>query len=165
MLKQLWTRCGLTSWYRMSVTGGAAGAMVCSIRSLYQSDEVTRSQKAAKEKAFTKPTIFSKIIDKSLPAKILHEDEKCLAFQDVQPQAPIHFLVIPKKPLPGISFATDEDKELLGHLMFVAKTVADKQNLTNGYRIVINNGPDGSQSVYHLHLHVMGGRQMGWPPG
>jgi len=139
---------------------------VCSVRGCSGSDEVRLAREAASQHGTaSKPTIFSKIIDKSIPAKILHEDDKCLAFQDVAPQAPVHFLVIPKKPIPGISFATKEDQEVLGHLLLVAKNVADKQNLTNGYRIVINNGPDGSQSVYHLHLHILGGRQLGWPPG
>jgi diadenosine tetraphosphate (Ap4A) HIT family hydrolase len=138
---------------------------VCSPRS-YSADEVSKSHLAAAEKSpRSNPTIFSKIIDKSIPAKILYEDDKCLAFHDVSPQAPVHFLVIPKKPIPGISYAEREDEQLLGHLMIVAKDVADTQNLTNGYRIVINNGPDGSQSVYHLHVHVLGGRQLNWPPG
>jgi len=131
----------------------------------YYSDEVSKANAAATKTKQSAPTIFSRIIDKSLPAKILHEDEKCLAFQDVTPQAPVHFLVIPKKLITGISAAEQGDQELLGHLLLVAKKVADAQNLTRGYRIVINNGPDGSQSVYHLHLHVLGGRQMEWPPG
>jgi histidine triad (HIT) family protein len=138
-------------------------SMVCSSRGC--SDEVSKAQRVAHQSAQGKSTIFSKIIDKSIPAKILHEDHKCLAFQDVAPQAPVHFLVIPKKPISGISAAVQDDQDLLGHLLLVAKDVALQQNLTNGYRIVINNGPDGAQSVYHLHLHVLGGRQLSWPPG
>nr|XP_022289685.1 uncharacterized protein LOC111101472 [Crassostrea virginica] len=126
------------------------------------SDEVEKAKTAKKT---GEPTIFSKIVDKTIPADIIYEDEQCLAFRDVTPQAPVHFLVIPKSPIPGISDAEDTDKELLGHLLLTAKKVAEKENLSNGYRLVINNGPDGSQSVYHLHIHVMGGRQMEWPPG
>lgn len=126
------------------------------------SDEVSKAKQAKKT---AEPTIFSKIIDKSIPADIIYEDDQCLAFNDVSPQAPVHFLVIPKKPIAQISDAEQGDQMLLGHLLLVAKQVAEKRNLENGYRIVINNGPDGSQSVYHLHIHVLGGRQMGWPPG
>ncbi|XP_065836400.1 uncharacterized HIT-like protein slr1234 [Oscarella lobularis] len=110
-------------------------------------------------------TIFSKILKKEIPADIIHEDEKCIAFRDVNPQAPTHLLVIPRKPIPMLSLAENTDEELLGHLLLVAKDVAKKENLNQGFRIVINNGPDGSQSVYHLHVHVLGGRQMSWPPG
>ncbi|KAK6170264.1 hypothetical protein SNE40_018696 [Patella caerulea] len=124
-------------------------------------DEVTKAKLAQPNK----PTIFSKILDKTIPADILYEDEKCIAFSDVTPQAPVHFLVIPRKPIPGISEAHQEDEQLLGHLLLVAKKVALEKKLDNGYRLVINNGPDGSQSVYHLHIHVLGGRQMEWPPG
>lgn len=88
-----------------------------------------------------------------------------VAFHDISAQAPIHFLVIPKKPLPQLSKATEEDEALLGHLMLVAKKVAAEQGLEEGFRVVINDGKNGAQSVYHLHLHVLGGRQMKWPPG
>ncbi|XP_069780314.1 uncharacterized HIT-like protein Synpcc7942_1390 [Narcine bancroftii] len=111
------------------------------------------------------PTLFSKIIEKSLPADIIYEDEQCLSFRDINPQGPVHFLVIPKVPIPQISATTDDDKELLGHLLIVAKNLAKKEELTDGYRVVINDGKNGAQSVYHLHIHVIGGRQMGWPPG
>lgn len=90
---------------------------------------------------------------------------QCVAFKDIDPQAPTHFLVIPRKPLPQLSSATEEDRDLLGHLMLVADKVAQAQGLQGGYRLAVNNGADGAQSVYHLHLHVLGGRQMGWPPG
>ncbi|XP_052811211.1 adenosine 5'-monophosphoramidase HINT1-like [Mya arenaria] len=125
-------------------------------------DEVSKAQTAQPS---AQPTIFSKIIDKTIPADILYEDDQCLAFSDVSPEAPVHFLVIPKKPLTGVGAAGPEDQMLLGHLLLVAKKVADQKKLEKGYRIVINNGPDGAQSVYHLHLHIMGGRQMTWPPG
>lgn len=126
------------------------------------SDEISKARQAKKT---AQPTIFSKIIDKTIPADIIYEDDKCLAFNDVTPQAPVHFLVIPRKPIAQISDSESTDQMLLGHLLLVAKNLAAKRNLENGYRIVINNGPDGGQSVYHLHIHVLGGRQMGWPPG
>ncbi|NXP82730.1 HINT2 protein, partial [Ramphastos sulfuratus] len=110
------------------------------------------------------PTIFSKIIDRSVPATILYEDDKCLVFRDVAPQAPVHFLVIPKRPIPRISRVGAQDTELLGHLLVVAARTAQAEALADGYRL-INDGKHGAQSVYHLHLHVLGGRQMGWPPG
>ncbi|XP_043943331.1 uncharacterized HIT-like protein Synpcc7942_1390 [Protopterus annectens] len=132
------------------------------------SDEVTKAHlaEAARRKyGDASSTIFSKIIDRTLPADIIFEDDKCLAFRDINSQAPVHFLVIPKLPIPRISQATNEDKELLGHLLLVASSTARKEGLSNGYRLVINDGKHGAQSVYHLHVHVMGGRQMGWPPG
>ena len=110
-------------------------------------------------------TIFSKIINREIPAEIIYEDDLALAFKDISPQAPVHFLVIPKKPIPQISAAQPEDQALLGHLLLTAKQVAEQAGLGNGYRVVINNGADGGQTVYHLHLHVLGGRQLQWPPG
>ena len=100
-----------------------------------------------------------------IPAKIIFEDDLAIAFHDVNPQAPTHALVIPKKPLPSLSASDDGDEALLGHLLVVARRVAKELQLDGGYRIVINDGKDGCQSVYHLHLHVMGGRKMQWPPG
>ncbi|WP_035987363.1 histidine triad nucleotide-binding protein [Leptolyngbya sp. KIOST-1] len=111
-------------------------------------------------------TIFGKIIRKEIPANIVYEDDLCLAFTDITPQAPTHILVIPKQPIPKLADATSEDKELLGHLLFTVKQIADQVGLTeNGYRVVINTGDDGGQTVYHLHLHLLGGRSLGWPPG
>ena len=110
-------------------------------------------------------TIFSKIIRREIPADIVYEDDLALAFKDVSPQAPTHILVIPKKPLPQLSAAESEDHALMGHLLLTAKRVAEQVGLSNGYRIVINNGNDGGQTVNHLHLHILGGRQMNWPPG
>ncbi len=111
-------------------------------------------------------TIFGKIIRKEIPANIVYEDDLCLAFTDITPQAPTHILVIPKKPIPKLSNATSEDKELLGHLLLTVKQVADQAGLTeNGYRVVINTGNDGGQTVFHLHLHLLGGRSLDWPPG
>nr|XP_046241361.1 histidine triad nucleotide-binding protein 2, mitochondrial isoform X1 [Scatophagus argus]XP_046241362.1 histidine triad nucleotide-binding protein 2, mitochondrial isoform X1 [Scatophagus argus] len=130
-----------------------------------KSDEVRLAEEASKKYGSPAPTIFSKVIDKSIPADIIYEDEKCLAFRDITPQAPVHFLVIPRVPIPRISEAKDDDAQLLGHLLVVAKNVAKQESLNEGYRVVINDGKHGSQSVYHLHIHVLGGRQMMWPPG
>ncbi|TVP63474.1 MAG: histidine triad nucleotide-binding protein [Leptolyngbya sp. LCM1.Bin17] len=111
-------------------------------------------------------TIFSKIIRKEIPANILYEDDLCLAFSDINPKAPTHILVIPKKPIPQLSDVTADDKDLLGHLLLTVKYVADQLGLTeSGYRVVINTGNDGGQTVFHLHLHLLGGRALGWPPG
>lgn len=111
-------------------------------------------------------TIFGKIIRKEIPANIVYEDDLCLAFTDVNPQAPSHILVIPKQPIPKLSDVTPEDKELLGHLLLVVKQVADQAGLTeDGYRVVINTGKTGGQTVFHLHMHILGGRSMQWPPG
>ena len=110
-------------------------------------------------------TIFSKIIRREVPADIVYEDETTLAFKDINPQAPIHILVIPKRPIPKLADAVPEDQILMANLLFTAKRVAEKQGIQDGYRVVINNGPDAGQTVFHLHLHVLGGRQMKWPPG
>ncbi len=110
-------------------------------------------------------TIFSKIIRKEIPAQIVHETETILAFRDINPQAPVHILIIPKKPISQIATATVDDQVLLGELLLSAAAIAEKEGLQNGYRLVINNGPAGGQEVYHLHVHLMGGRQMNWPPG
>ena len=110
-------------------------------------------------------TIFAKIIRREIPADIVYEDDLCLAFNDIAPQAPTHILVIPKKPIPCIDGADSEDQSLLGHLLLTVKQVAAQANLGNGYRVVINNGNDGGQTVDHLHLHILGNRSMQWPPG
>ena len=110
-------------------------------------------------------TIFGKIIRREIPADIVYEDDTTLAFKDVNPQAPTHILVIPKKPIPRLSEATTEDSELMGHLLMTVKKVAEQANLTKGYRVVINNGEDAGQSVDHLHLHILGDRSLNWPPG
>ncbi|MGH8002643.1 MAG: histidine triad nucleotide-binding protein [Brasilonema sp.] len=113
----------------------------------------------------TTETIFSKIISREIPADIVYEDDLALAFKDINSQAPVHILVIPKKPIPRLADAESGDDALLGHLLLTVKRVAEQAGLTNGYRVVINTGPDGGQTVYHLHLHILGGRQMTWPPG
>jgi histidine triad (HIT) family protein len=110
-------------------------------------------------------TIFGKIIRREIPADIVYEDDLALAFKDVNPQAPTHILVIPKKPIPRLSESQPGDTALMGHLLMTAKKVAEQANLDNGYRIVINNGADGGQTVDHLHLHILGDRSLSWPPG
>ena len=110
-------------------------------------------------------TIFGKIIRREIPADIVYEDDLALAFRDVTPQAPTHILVIPKKPIPKLAEATDEDAAILGHLLLTVKKVADQEGLEKGYRVVINTGEDGGQTVFHLHLHLLGGRSLQWPPG
>ncbi len=109
-------------------------------------------------------TIFSKIIKREIPATIIYEDDLALAFRDVNPQAPVHFLVIPKKPVVNLSDAKEEDQSLLGHLLLIANKVALQEGLTN-FRLVTNNGAEAGQSVFHLHIHVLGGRSLDWPPG
>ncbi|XP_041985446.1 histidine triad nucleotide-binding protein 1-like [Aricia agestis] len=111
-------------------------------------------------------TIFGKIIRKEIPAKIVFEDDQCMAFHDVNPQAPTHILVIPKKPIPQLSKSEDADEQLLGHLLVAARKIAAQEGLDkSGFRLVVNDGKNGAQSVYHLHIHILGGRQMQWPPG
>lgn len=111
-------------------------------------------------------TLFEKIVARQIPAQIVYEDDLVLAFRDISPQAPTHVLIVPKKPLARIAEAKDEDKELLGHLLLKAAEVAEKVGLKDaGYRLVINNGRNGGESVPHLHCHILGGRQMSWPPG
>jgi histidine triad (HIT) family protein len=110
-------------------------------------------------------TIFSKIIRREIPADIVYEDELAIAFRDIHAQAPVHILVIPKKPIPKLSDAEPVDQALLGHLLLAVQHIAAQEGLTQGYRTVINTGDDGGQTVYHLHIHLLGGRAMKWPPG
>jgi len=111
-------------------------------------------------------SIFEKIIAREIPADIVFEDDSVLAFRDVNPKAPTHVLIVPKKPIPRLSEAGPEDEALLGHLLFQARAVAAKLGLNkSGYRLVINNGRDGGETVPHLHCHILGGRGLGWPPG
>ena len=112
------------------------------------------------------PSIFSKIIAREIPARIAFEDDRCLAFHDVNPQAPVHILVIPKKEIARVAETTMADEPLLGHLIRVAQTVAKQEGLHDtGFRLVINNGRDGGETVPHLHIHLLGGRVLYWPPG
>ena len=110
-------------------------------------------------------TLFEKRINREIPADIVYEDELSLAFKDINPQAPIHILIIPKKPIEKLSDANIEDQALLGHLMLRAGKIAEQLNLDNTFRIIINNGAGAGQSVFHLHLHLMSGRPLSWPPG
>ncbi len=111
-------------------------------------------------------TIFGRIIDREIPADILYEDDQVLAFRDINPQAPVHLLIVPKKPIPSVDALSAEDHPLMGHLWTsVIPQIARQQGLSNGYRVVVNCGPDGGQDVAHLHFHLLGGRPMAWPPG
>lgn len=110
-------------------------------------------------------SIFKKIIDREIPAEIIYEDELCLAFKDVNPQAPVHVLVIPKQEIPSIDHLENEDQELAGHLILTVGKIAKMLGLENGYRMIVNTGAEGGQTVDHLHLHLLGGRSLHWPPG
>jgi histidine triad (HIT) family protein len=111
------------------------------------------------------PTIFERIIAREIPAEIIYEDELCLAFRDINAQAPTHVLLIPRKAIPTPGDFTEADQALAGHLLLTAGKLAQQLGLSGGYRIVINAGNDAGQTVTHLHLHLLGGRQLGWPPG
>ncbi len=111
-------------------------------------------------------TLFEKIRDREIPADIVHEDDHCLAFRDISPQAPLHILVVPKKAIPRIAAASEDDARLLGSLLIAAAAVAAKHGIAeSGFRLVINNGRDGGETVPHLHIHLLGGRPLDWPPG
>ena len=110
-------------------------------------------------------SIFEKIIDREIPSDILLEDNICIAIRDIDPQAPTHILIIPKRKITRISLTEEPDEKTLGHLLLTARKLAQTQNLEAGFRIVINNGSEGGESVPHLHVHLLGGRQMKWPPG
>ena len=109
--------------------------------------------------------LFCKIVVKQIPASVIHEDDQVVAFNDIDPQAPTHILIIPKKHIESIQNIRAEEQNLLYHMVQTAHQLAQSQKLTRGYRLVINNGPEGGQSVFHLHLHLLGGRKMTWPPG
>src|SRR5512137_1324949 len=111
-------------------------------------------------------TLFEKIIAREVPAEIVYEDEHVVAFRDIRPQAPVHVLIVPKKPIPRMAEAKPEDQPILGHLLLKAAEVAHELGLTqSGFRLVFNNGPDAGEAVPHLHCHILGGRRMSWPPG
>ncbi len=110
-------------------------------------------------------TLFEKIIDREIPADIVYEDAQCIAFRDINPQAPTHVLVVPRKPIPTLDDLTEEDAPLVGHLFLVAQRIAADEGLTGGYRTVFNCKADAQQTVFHIHLHVLGGRSFSWPPG
>jgi histidine triad (HIT) family protein len=110
-------------------------------------------------------SIFKRIIDREIPADIVYEDDQCLAFRDISPQAPTHVLVIPKREIASVDALSDADSELIAHLWLVIRDLARQLDLGSGYRVVVNNGPEAGQSVDHLHFHLLGGRPMRWPPG
>ena len=110
-------------------------------------------------------TIFLKIISREIPADIVYEDDICLAFRDVSPQAPVHVLLIPKKPVVSLNQLNSDDAALCAHLLLTVPKVAEILGLNGGYRTVVNTGADGGQSVFHLHIHILGGRPLTWPPG
>ena len=113
----------------------------------------------------SEPTIFKKIIDGEIPADIIFEDDLCLAFRDINPQAPTHVLVIPRKEIVSLDSLADEDQSLIGHLYLVIRNLARELGLANGYRVIVNSGRDGGQTVNHLHFQLLGGRSLQWPPG
>ena len=110
-------------------------------------------------------TLFEKIINREIPADILYEDELSIVIKDISPQAPTHLLIIPKKVIPKLSDSTGEDQNILGHLMLVAGKIAEQLELDETFRLVVNNGAKAGQSVFHLHLHLLSGRSLNWPPG
>jgi histidine triad (HIT) family protein len=110
-------------------------------------------------------TIFAKIIDRQIPADIVYEDDLCLAFNDINPQAPVHILLIPKKPIAKLVDSETADQDMLGHLMLKAGDIARDQGVGEAFRLVVNNGAEAGQEVFHLHLHILGGRSFNWPPG
>ena len=110
-------------------------------------------------------TIFGKVISREIPAQIVYEDEQCLAFRDINPQAPTHVLIIPRKEIPRLIDATEEDSALLGHMMIAAGRIARELGVGEAFRLVVNNGADAGQSVFHLHMHLLAGRGFKWPPG
>ena len=110
-------------------------------------------------------TLFSKIIRREIPADIVYEDDLCLAFNDISPQAPIHVLLIPKKPIVKVADSSPDDQALLGHLMLTTAKIAEQLNCKDAYRLVVNNGEEAGQSVFHLHIHLLAGRPFSWPPG
>ncbi len=111
------------------------------------------------------PTLFERIIAREIPAKIEHEDERCIVIHDIQPQAPVHLLLIPKTVIPRVGEATPDQEAILGHLLVTAGVVAKKLDLARGFRLVINHGPDACETVPHLHIHMLARRQLAWPPG
>ena len=113
----------------------------------------------------TEKTVFQKIIDREIPAKIVYEDDLCLAFEDIQPQAPVHVILIPKREVVSIDDLSEADRNLAGHLLLAVGTIAAKLGLSDGYRLVTNCGRSAGQEVMHLHFHLLGGRGFTWPPG
>ena len=113
----------------------------------------------------SKKTLFQKIIDREIPSEIIYEDDICIAINDINPQAPIHILLIPKKPITKLSNCTDNDKDILGHLLLIIKKITYDLKINESFRVNINNGEDAGQEVFHLHIHILAGRKFSWPPG
>ncbi len=111
------------------------------------------------------PSIFTKIIDREIPADIVYEDDVCLAFRDISPKAPTHILVIPRKEIASLADLSDQDEQIVGRCVMAASKIAAQEGLDGGYRLVVNSGDDGGQEVPHLHFHLLGGRKLTWPPG
>lgn len=110
-------------------------------------------------------TVFKKIIDREIPADIVYEDQYCLAFKDIHPQAPVHIIVVPKKEIPNLESLQEEDAELMGRLFLAMQRIAEQLGINSGYRVILNNGRDAGQEVAHVHFHMLAGRTFGWPPG
>lgn len=110
-------------------------------------------------------TLFTKIINREIPAEIVYEDDQCLAFRDINPQAPMHILIVPKQVIPKIADAKINDQELLGHLLLKAGEIAQQEGYGDSFRLIVNNGEGAGQTVFHLHIHILGGRNFSWPPG
>ena len=110
-------------------------------------------------------TIFTKIINREIPSDIVYEDDLCLVFRDINPQAPVHILIIPKKQMPRLNDAAEADQDLLGHLMLTAQKVADLEGVADAFRLVLNNGAGAGQEIFHMHFHLLAGRSFSWPPG
>jgi histidine triad (HIT) family protein len=127
--------------------------------------ETERESRYGPQERTVAKTLFEKIIDKEIPASIVYEDEQCVAFRDINPGAPTHVLLVPRKPIPKLSDATAEDQALLGHLLLAAGKIATQLGVGDAFRLAINNGAGAGQSVFHLHLHILGGRPLKWPPG
>jgi histidine triad (HIT) family protein len=115
--------------------------------------------------AMPEKTIFKKMLDGEIPVEFVYEDDRCIAIRDINPQAPVHLLIIPRKELISLAHADESDAALLGHLLIVCRKLAEQEGLSQGYRVVVNAGPHGGQTVDHLHIHLLGKRALGWPPG
>ncbi|KAG8078257.1 hypothetical protein GUJ93_ZPchr0007g3847 [Zizania palustris] len=152
-----------------AAVAGGSGARLVVLASHFSTSSHLGSEKEAALAADPSdgPTIFDKILWKEIPSQVVYEDEKTLAFRDISPQAPVHIIIIPKVKdgLSRLAKAEERHFKVMGHLLYAAKIIAKQEKLDDGFRIIINDGPNGCQSVYHLHIHLLGGRQMNWPPG
>lgn len=143
----------------------AVGTSLCQTYSFQSSTDAAMTASADKPSPQPSKTLFQKIIDRELPATFVYEDEHCVVIKDINPGAPLHLLVIPRKPIPRLCDAGVEDRILLGHLLLVASKIAQDAGYGEAFRVAINNGAGAGQSVFHLHLHVLAGRPLKWPPG